>query len=98
MIQTLDPIRWQSQLEHSFLILFPHPCLQVCVGLRPDVLCARVNCNKEEILEEAGIKVIGITLVCIVQEGNCIHLLCDVIHGKMTKEQSCHWECQQHWS
>jgi hypothetical protein len=85
MIENLDPITWLSQLEHSYQILFPHPCLKVFVNLRPDVFCASVNCNKEEILEETGIEVVGITLVCIAREGNCIHLLCDVNHGEMTK-------------
>jgi hypothetical protein len=50
--------------------MFPHLCLQVFVGLRPDVFRASVLCKKEEILEEALIEVIGITLVGIAQEDN----------------------------
>ena len=48
----------------EFFVLFPHPCLQVFVGLTPDVFHhASIICSKEEILEEALIKVVGITLV-----------------------------------
>ncbi len=50
----------------EFFVLFPHPCLQLFVRLRPDVFHhASIICNKEEILEEALIKVVG-----IAREGN----------------------------
>jgi hypothetical protein len=59
-----------SHQPQEFFVLFPHPCLQVFVGLRPDVFRASVLCNKEEILEEALIEVVSITLVGIAREGN----------------------------
>jgi hypothetical protein len=52
----------------ELVVRFPHLCLQVFVGLRPGVFCASVLCNKVEILEEALIEVVGITLVSIAQE------------------------------
>ena len=54
----------------EFFVLFPHLCLQVFVGLRPDFFRASVLCKKEEILEEALIEAVGITLVGIAQEDN----------------------------
>jgi hypothetical protein len=58
MIEYIDPIgHLTCQLE--VLILFPCQCLQLFVGLRPDVFCASI-----EILKEAGIEVAGI-IVCI---------------------------------
>ncbi len=84
MIENLDSIGCLSCWQ-EILILFPHPCLQLLVSLRPDVFCASVHCCEEEILKEAGIEVAGI-IVYIAWKGNCIHLLCDVIHGEITKE------------
>ncbi len=88
MIENLDPLRWLT--SHQLQSILCHPCLQLLVGLKPDNgFFASVACNKEEILKESGIEVIVVFLVCIAQEGDCIHLLCDVIHGEMTKDQSC---------
>jgi hypothetical protein len=104
MIQNFDLLmqshvrRTQMRKRLAHFILFHNPCFLVFVSLRPDVFSATVCGNEKEMLKEPSIKVARITLVCIACEGNCIHLWCDIIHGEMTKEQSCHWECQQHWS
>ncbi len=100
LLMQLHVCRIQMRKRLVHFILFHNPCFQVFVGLRPDVFSATVHGNKKEILKEAGIEVAGSTLVCIACEGDCIYLLFDdVIHGEMTKDQSCHWEeCQQCWS
>jgi hypothetical protein len=104
MIQNFDLLtqlhvhRTRMRKRLANFILFHNPCFQVFVSLRPDVFSATVRGNKEAILKEAGIENASITLVYIACEGDCIHLLCDVIHCEMMKEQSCHWECQQSWS
>ena len=59
-----------SHQPQEFSFLFPRPCLQVFVGLRPDVFRASILCNKEEILEEALIEVVGISFVGIALESN----------------------------
>jgi hypothetical protein len=87
MIENLDPLGLLTSNQLQSILC--HPCLQLLVGLRQDDgFFASIACNEEEILKEAGIEVIVITLVCIAQEGDCIHLLCDVFHCEMTKGQS----------
>ncbi len=69
MIKNLDPLGLLGINHQPQPIALFDPCLQLLVGLRPvnDFGTASVACNKEEILKEASIEVIGVIVVCIAR-------------------------------
>ena len=69
MIKNLDPLGLLGISHQPQPIALFDPCLQLLVGLRPvnDFGTASVACNKEEILKEASIEVIGVIVVCMAR-------------------------------